>query len=220
MFDLISDLNINEYSIFDWRKKPTNPFCLVAGNVSSNHRFVWKTLEHLSKCYQGVFYIDGVLENQGKDRGTVIDSLSSICESIPGENVVYLYDNVPVFEGYAIVGANGWNLPTTDVATTQAMNTYYKEEDVAYLTATVTKMQKTTGVQNIVMLSGTPPTKKMYFGANDVPEEGIESSLVFDFKHLTKTWCFGGGVETEMRMAGIDFYCHPCHSNFYSPKPI
>ena len=62
-YDIISDLNLTEESVFDWEGKPTSLYCIVAGNVSSDIHVLYKTIKHLSTLYQGVFFIDGFLEN-------------------------------------------------------------------------------------------------------------------------------------------------------------
>ena len=58
-FDLISDLHIETWNQFNWTGQATSPYCVVAGDISQDRRILEETLRHLSKCYQGVFFIDG-----------------------------------------------------------------------------------------------------------------------------------------------------------------
>ena len=59
-FDLISDLHVDTWpGEFSWESNVTSPYCVVAGDVSQDLDVTAKTLEHLGKCYQAVFYIDG-----------------------------------------------------------------------------------------------------------------------------------------------------------------
>jgi hypothetical protein len=58
-FDLISDLHLGPHETFDWTDQATSPVCVVAGDISRDIEVTKETLEHLGKCYQAVFYIDG-----------------------------------------------------------------------------------------------------------------------------------------------------------------
>ena len=106
-FDIISDLNLSEGEPFDWVNKPTSLYCVIAGNITNDLHTLYRVIKHLSLLYQGVFYIDGSLENsqlQEKDR--VISEIGKMFSGI--KNAVYLHNNVVVIEGVAIVGVNGY----------------------------------------------------------------------------------------------------------------
>jgi HD superfamily phosphodiesterase len=77
-FDIISDLNLSEEDKFVWEDKVTSLFCIVAGNISHDIKIVQKTLTYLSTLYQGVFYIDGALENTNlKEHPEVVNALGA-----------------------------------------------------------------------------------------------------------------------------------------------
>ena len=106
-FDVISDLNLDAEDEFNWEGKPTSLYLIVAGNISDNLRVVHQTLLHLSRFYQGVFYISGSLEHDSmhsvKHRH---EELARLCKTM--SNVAYLHKHVVIINGVAILGCNGW----------------------------------------------------------------------------------------------------------------
>jgi hypothetical protein len=107
-FDLISDLHVETWDQFDWHHQATSPVCIVAGDIARDRDTVTRTLRHLGKCYQAVFYIDGNDEhyNYLEDLGSSYSDLVRRIKRIP--NIVYLQDNVVIVDGVAILGTNGW----------------------------------------------------------------------------------------------------------------
>ena len=61
-FDIIGELFINPNDSFNWENKATSLYCIVTGNISSDMRVLVQVLAHLSKFYQGIFYVPGKLE--------------------------------------------------------------------------------------------------------------------------------------------------------------
>ena len=107
-FDLISDLHISTWEgEFDWSGRATSPHCIVLGDVCEDRASLYQTLEHLGKCYQAVFYVDGNDEHVDffNDLDFSYEEMSQRIGQIP--NVVYLQDNVVVINGVAILGTNG-----------------------------------------------------------------------------------------------------------------
>ena len=106
-FDVISDLNLDAEDEFDWDGKATSLYLIIAGNISNDLRVVHQTLFHLSRFYQGVFYIAGSSEHESmhfvKHRH---GELTKLCRAI--SNVAYLYNHVVIINGIAILGCNGW----------------------------------------------------------------------------------------------------------------
>ena len=91
-FDLISDLHISTWDgEFDWNGRATSPHCVVLGDVCEDRASLYKTLEHLGKCYQAVFYVDGNDEHVDffNDLGFSYQEMSQRIGQIP--NVVYLH---------------------------------------------------------------------------------------------------------------------------------
>ena len=107
-FDLISDLHVETWDQFDWEGQATSPVCVVAGDIAKDRDTVVRTLRHLGKCYQAVFYIDGNDEHAEyfEDLGASYKDLTRRINKLP--NIVYLQDNVVVVDGVAILGTNGW----------------------------------------------------------------------------------------------------------------
>ena len=108
-FDLISDLHIDTWDgEFDWSSRATSPHCVVIGDVCEDRALLYKTLAHLGKCYQAVFYVDGNDEHVGfiNDLESSYQEITQQIKKIP--NVVYLQDNVIVVNGVTILGTNGW----------------------------------------------------------------------------------------------------------------
>ena len=61
-FDVISDLFLTPEESFNWEGKATSLYCVIAGNISNDVKVITQTLRHLSRFYQGIFYIDGYHE--------------------------------------------------------------------------------------------------------------------------------------------------------------
>lgn len=223
-FDVISDLNLTEDSTFDWQGKPTSLYCVLAGNISSDLHVLYKTIKHLSKLYQGVFYIDGYIENnQVEDKDRVIDEISKMFLSI--KNAVYLHNNVVVVEGVALVGVNGWygNHPNNhDEDIELRINRY---DDLAYLQKTIEKLQLHIDVKQIVVISNSIPSIDLYFGEQptiDPIEINLSYVLGFDTESKITTWIFGTHKKiVDTKINGINYYNNPCYnSNPYYPKRI
>jgi predicted phosphohydrolase len=156
-FDIISDLNLKENDTFDWEGKPTSLYCILAGNISNDLHVLYKTVKHLSKLYQGVFYIDGYTENyQIEDRDRVIDEISKMFVGL--KNTVYLHNNVVVVEGVALVGVNGWygNYVTNPEENLKLKINRY--DDLAYLQKTIEKLQLHIDVKQIIIISNSIPS--------------------------------------------------------------
>lgn len=192
-FDIISDLNLSENDKFEWDDKVTSLFCIVAGNVSDDLRIVEKTLTYLSTLYQGVFYIDGSLENLNLElRDDTISTLHKICKKI--NNTVYLHSNIIIFNGVAIIGVNGWygnhhEYTLSDNLKIESM----RRDDLVYLYNTIKRLQIHIDVKNIIVVSNSVPDKKLYFNEMDgfIDDIGPSIALKPDTEKKVKTWVFG-----------------------------
>lgn len=217
-FDLISDLHVETWDLFDWTGQPTSPYCVVAGDVSQDHNLVAKTLLHLADNYAGVFYIDGNDEHRLnlEDLGGSYRSLRNHTQSLNG--VVYLQDNVVIINGVAILATNGWWSydfdPAIDYTESQQ---WYKEytkssqvacdsitgiayNDGAYMANSVKKLQTHQEVKSIVMISHTLPSS---FLCNHDPDlynsprfncmgnSHLQMALDEDTENKIKVWAFG-----------------------------
>lgn len=164
-FDVISDLALLPTDNFDWTGKAESLYCIVAGNVSSDLHTIQKTLIHLSRLYQGVFYITGSLEYQNVDN--IPDRtglLGIICSSI--QNVSLLYNHVVIIDGVAVLGANGWY--GTEVTPEKSMARDCRQaDDQYYLRQSINRLQLHLDVTKILVVTNSVPKPELYFGEED-----------------------------------------------------
>jgi len=218
-FDLISDLHIETWPTeFDWTYQATSPVCIVAGDISRDRDILVRTLKHLGKCYQAVFYVDGNDEHyhQLEDLGHSYSDLTKRLRRIP--NVVYLQDNVVIVDGVAILGTNGWWGFDFDLgidpeqASQWAQNRYLINEtgtkgiarmsntDATYMISSVARLQTHKEVRKIVMVTHTVPDPALI--AHDIDLDGtmrfntmgnrlMMQAMAADTENKLHTWCFG-----------------------------
>lgn len=217
-FDLISDLHVETWDSFDWTGQPTSPYCIIAGDVSRDQDLVVQTLEHLSKCYAGVFYIDGNeehrlhLQDLGKSYKTLRNKIDQVAD------VVYLQDNVVIINGVAILATNGWWSYDLDVTidyeesqswycaytnTTQSTAdaiTGIAYHDSAYMSNSIRKLQTHQEVRSIVMVSHTLPAAWLCNHDLDLADQPrfncmgnphLQLALDEDSENKIKVWAFG-----------------------------
>lgn len=217
-FDLISDLHVETWDSFDWSEQPTSPYCVVAGDVARDRTTVIETLNHLGKCYQGVFYIDGNDEHRYyyDDLKSSYQDLTQQISKIP--NVVFMQDHVIIINGVAILATNGWwtydfdptldhdqcqqwfkqHGPYSDSVCNDIMIMAYN--DATYLKNSIHKLQTHQEVKSIVVVSHTVPAA--WLTDHDIDLVGswrynclgssvLSSAIDADTEHKIKTWCFG-----------------------------
>jgi len=220
-FDLISNLNLTMESKFDWSGKPTSLFCIIPGNISNDLRVIHRTLTHLSTLYQGVFYIDGELEQSSiaecKERTR---QLTRLCRGI--NNIVYLHNNVIIMNGVAVVGINGWyGVKPAGSAFDKIRQESYKTDDIKYLQGTIKKMQIHVEVRDIVILSSTPPDKQLTFDANEnLDDLSPNLALIADTEKKTKCWVFNSDKMVDTTLGGIRYVSNPYKGEPYWAKRI
>jgi hypothetical protein len=193
-FDLISDLNLSPEENFNWENKATSLYCIVAGNVSSDLKTIKQTLSHLSKFYQGVFYIPGSLEFSDKHGvQNRLNELKTICSRI--RNVILLHNHVVIVDGIAIVGVNGWSTEYNDSTLIDKVVTEVnRNEDLGYLANSIERLQLHVDVKKIIVVSNSIPRAELYYG--ETPESYNETiplaqSLVLDKERKITHWVFG-----------------------------
>lgn len=190
-FDLISDLNLTVHSEFDWTSKPTSLFCIIPGNISDDVSVVYRTLRHLSTMYQGVFYIDGTLENQSVyERDTRVAELQKICGAL--KNVVYLHNNVVIVDGVGLLGINGWAFSSGSI-TEDFHAKCYRYDDLMYLEKTLEKIQLHPDIKKLIVVSNCIPSKELLFGdTNGVTDDMYPTfALDKDTEHKIVAWVYG-----------------------------
>ena len=192
-FDVISDINLNPSDDFDWTGKPTSLFCLIPGNISSDVVTVHRVLKHLSNLYQGVFYIDGSLENSDMySRDERVEELKQLCGGL--RNVIYLHNNVVVIDGVALVAINGWykNYKNNKIVDDFHAKCF-RFEDISYLEKTLEKLQLHVDVKKIIIMSNCVPFRELYYGECDINDEDIYPGYVLykDTEHKVVKWVYG-----------------------------
>jgi hypothetical protein len=217
-FDLISDLHVDSIDQFDWEGQATSSICVVAGDVGRCRNLTLNTLQHLSNCYQVVFYIDGNDEhrNQLEFLDVSYAELTAELSKIP--RVIYLQDNVIVIDGVAVVATNGWwgydFDPNHDYDSTK--NWYAHKEnitdyaanniqifalnDAAYLINSVKRLQTHQDVKHIVVVTHTVPLPILIehdpelldtVRFNIMGNRYMQQVLDSDTENKIHTWCFG-----------------------------
>jgi hypothetical protein len=189
-FDILSDLRLDPNESFNWENKATSLYCVLAGNVTHNMRTLWQTLGHLSKFYQGIFYIPGPLEYvSGDDVEKRTADIQQIASRVP--NVAILHQHVVIVDGIAILGCNGWEDNNPNF---QHLLTSLRLDDIAYLNKSIDKLQRHIDVKKILMVSSAVPKKELYFGlVPPLAEETIhlDFALGNDTEHKVSHWAFG-----------------------------
>jgi len=195
-FDVISDLNLtpNESSKFNWEGKATSLYCIVAGNISSDLKILMQTLIHLSRFYQGIFFIPGTLEYETATKiSDRTSELITITSHIP--KIGMLYQNIVIIDGVAIIGINGWNNTINDDLTVNnLMPVSARHEDINYLHAAIEKIQRHLDVRNIIVVSNAVPDPSLYFGEEPNithTQSVLQIAIHSDTEHKIKHWVFG-----------------------------
>ena len=207
-FDLISDLNLGELDEFNWNEKRTSLHCIVAGSISRNPRVIRRVLSTLSTQYWKVFYIDGSLEQSNPaHRDSNVEYLSELCESL--NNVIYLYDTIPVIQGVALVGMNGWygnDRYSNTIANLQAE--CWRGEDEIYAASTMTQLQEVDDIKKIVMVSKSVPCKELFFGEHpdNLSKFSPNNCLAHDYEDKVSHWVFGSYKKVvDTKLDGVNY---------------
>ena len=203
-FDVISDLYLTPEECFNWEGKATSLFCIVAGNVSSDFRTTIQTLTHISKFYQGVFYIMGDHEySETQHIQEYTDKLLESCSRIP--NLAVLYHHVVIIDGIAVMGCNGWD--------TEKDVLEQRLQDIVYLKKSIDKLQRHLDVKKIIMVSNGVPNKDLYFGeapyyADDLMP--LDYCLEADTEDKVTYWVFGKYEKiVDTKLNGINYVNNP-----------
>lgn len=223
-FDIIGELFVNPNDSFNWENKATSLYCIVTGNVSSDLRTLLQVLAHLSKYYQAVFYVPGILEYETADN--ILDranEIAQICSRIP--NVVLLHQSVIVIDGIAVMGVNGWSDAGSLSTVPDMVRTAARYEDTKYLSATLEKLQRHLDVKKIIIVSNAVPKEDLYFGEeppavyDQIP---LTSTLHVDTEKKVKHWVFGTYTKSvDTAIDDIQYLNNPyLGKNPYWPKRL
>lgn len=216
--DLISDLHIETWEEFDWAYQATSPYCVVAGDVARDLGILKRTLTHLGRHYEAVFYIDGNDEHRYNidEIGDNYHDLEHIIGQIP--NVVFLHENVAVVNGLAILGTNGWftwdldpNIQPEDcqrwylerincASTTPSFISAFAQADAAYLKNSIQRLQTHQDIKKILVVTHTVPHRCLVdhdldlidtYRFNCIGNSRMLDTLTVDTERKIDTWAFG-----------------------------
>lgn len=179
---------------------------------------------HLKNHYQGVFFIDGSLENSNVSNSeTRVKEIARICNNL--QNVVYLHANVVIADGVALIGINGWEESSY---MNTSMDTFHvkvnRYDDIMYLEKTLERLQLHVDVKKILILSNSVPTKELYYNEQGVQYDELFPANVLhnDTEGKVVQWVFGTSdkmVDTVIN--GVKFVNNPKHTKSpYYPKRI
>lgn len=203
-FDIISDLYLTPEECFNWEGKATSLYCIVAGNVSSDFRTTIQTLTHLSRFYQGVFYVMGDHEySEAADVSEHTDRLLETCSRIP--NLAVLYHHVVIVDGVAILGCNGWEA--------DSVLDEHRLHDIAYLRKSIEKLQRHLDVKRIVIVTNGVPNQDLYFGEAPAYTNTLlplDYCLETDTETKVSHWVFGKYEKiVDTKLNGINYLNNP-----------
>lgn len=213
-FDLIGDLNLDPEDSFNWENKSTSLYCIIVGNISYDLRMVFQVLSHLSKFYQGIFYVPGLLEyKNAHDNDVRTKEIASLVRKLP--KVALLYNHVVIIDGVAVLGVNGWNADNPDDIDVELIKN--RLDDIAYLNKSVEKLQTHLDVKSVLVVTSCIPGKALYFGK--IPEHVSDhiypdNCISFDTEMKITHWVFGStsrSVSTVIN--GVNFMNNPYQKN-------
>lgn len=216
-FDVISDLNLEPDDNFNWEGKVTSLYCIVAGNISSDLRTVWQTLLHLSRLYQGVFYVTGSLEYKDSTNfESRTREILRLCSKVP--NLAVLHHHVVIIDGLAILGCNGYSNDNENFDQRNEFTALsQKLEDLKYLRKSVGKLQKHLDVKKIMIVTNAVPRNELYFGENQSAEDfELDMCRAEDTEMKISHWVFGTYKKiVDTTIDSINYVNNP----YYQIKP-
>jgi len=217
-FDLISDLYLHSIDKFSWEGKATSLFCIVAGNISSDHDVLFEFLENISQYYEAVFFIDGDLEHYHYN-GDFDKSYASIRENLfEMEKVFFLHENIVILPNVTLLATNGWttfdftsNRPVEEIldfmddrgsVPLDISDKILKlaVTDQHYMLNSVEACQDMEDVTNVIVISNSVPKSEFIVHDDDYDgtilgdmagNKGIVACLENDTKKKITTWLFG-----------------------------
>jgi len=227
-FDLISDLYLDSLDDFAWEGKATSLFCIVAGNISKDHKVLFEFLEYIAQFYEGVFFIDGDLEHDSFD-GDFELSYASLRDNISTMgDVFFLHEKIIILPGITLLATNGWTtfdftsnndinetmefLKDREAVPIDIANSIFKLAitDQHYMYNSIESCQDMDDVENLIVITNSVPDPEFithdedYNGTilGDISgNSGLISCLMNDPKRKVKTWIFGkypGDIDYEI----------------------
>lgn len=224
-FDVIGDLFLSPDDEFIWDGKPTSLYCIVTGNISNDMSTLYKTLNHLTENYKGLFYISGSHEFENcDDLKKRVDDINYICKQIPG--VASLWHHVVILESIAILGCNGWkSIDKFENHNDSITSVELRYDDLAYIKNSVQKLQKHGDVKSMILVTNSVPSSELYFGEEpeyNKDQINLDYCLPADTEHKITHWAYGSyGKAVDYKSNGITYISNPYRGiKPYWPKRI
>ncbi len=232
-FDLISDLYLESMDNFTWENKATSLFCIVAGNISRHRNVLFEFLEELSKKYEKVFFIDGMLEHDPHTQDFT-ESYKSLTAGINKiEDVVFLHEHIVLLKGTTLLATNGWTtfdftnqnhiddtiefLDLNGTMPEHTSNEIFKMAitDQHYMYNSIQTCQTMFDCQQIIVITNTVPLPSFVQHNEDynntikgdtAGNHGIVSCLENDTENKVSTWIFGNYPDdVDFNIGGVRF---------------
>ena len=222
-FDILTDLRLTPNESFNWENKATSLYCIVAGNLSDNLRTIQMTLSHLSRFYQGVFYMPGTLEFETADTiSNRIDALKQIISSIP--NACMLHHFVATVDGIAVIGINGFSGDDQQVLYQDLMQSIVRDHEFEYLRLALQRLQRHLDIKKIIVVSGAIPHDDLYFHEKPVyaPDQTpLCDVLLSDTEKKVSHWVFGGyNKSVDTTLSNVNYINNPKSASPYYAKRL
>ncbi len=236
-FDLISDLYLSSMKNVSWKNKITSPFCIIAGNVTSDHNILYEFFKELSKYYKAIFFIDGDLEHDMFEGDFLksYSSLTSICNMF--EKVIFLHENIIILNEATLMAINGWTtfdflgsensssvidfLDVIGEVPKDASSKIYQMSisDQEYLSNSIKSCQDMKDVNNLIVITNSVPMPEFVKFDNEYNQSALGNTagnpaitrgLFDDVNYKVRTWLFGKykGI-IDRKINGIRFTNNP-----------
>lgn len=240
-FDLISDLHVDSWARnqqIEWSSVQKSRVCLVAGDVASEPARVREELKALSRCYDQVMYVDGLLEHRNRLH-QLAASYKQLREALEGlSGVAYLKESSPVVGGVAVVGANGWwdyRFGEPRVRASASREAFgiaeglspaglkaiadQAQRDYRHMVIEVDKLQNDSSVHSILMVTHAIPdptllpwdeSPRVAAFAGTYGNTRLPNLLNIDVYQKIRMWVFGRThAERKDNFAAVDFVSNP-----------
>jgi len=237
-FDLYSDLHDNWWSkdkLLNFKGLGTSLVAVVAGDISNDWDYSYKTLVEISKHYRHVIFVDGNHEHNLK--GNIAENCQKFLDRCNNHsNITYLYKTCIVLDDTAFIGCNGWwtydfaqpEMSTADCWNSLINNLYNEQlhseifitakQDAKILLNQVETFNNDPRIRNIVIVTHTSPLQKFRYINPDMEfchygrtgNSLLSLALDANTNKKISAWCFGHvHRQYDEVINGIRYICHP-----------
>lgn len=238
-FDLMSDLHIDRWGQdqqIDYQSCAMSNTLVVCGDVSDDVNLSAWELAKLANIYETVLFVDGNHEHEGIGyEREPSETVVNIRKALSGlTNVHYMADGPIVIDGVGFAGRNGWwdwKIATPEVPSEKSISEWYTHKesgdhtyisrqamrDFGALAGDVSRLDATSGVESIVILTHTLPLKQL-ISWNVYPLARTHSNAygnsmmhnVLTISPKIRYWLFGHNHDQKDEMIGdVRFISNP-----------